>query len=314
MALQKGSTVNILIGEESTFGTAATTGFKVPVNTFGLRANRPKNTPMTLTGTRNPAAPFDGNLGVAGTVVVPIDSAAMPYWLQKMFGDASTTGADPYVHEYKIGSSMPSFTLEPQYTDLAVSKYDQFTGCKVSGFSIEFGGDGELVGNIEVAGAGESMESSSFDAAPTTVTLARLKNFQAAITEGGGALSIATALSLNINFGLDLDKYVIGDSGALGRIPEGIVAVSGNLKTLFEDTTLLTKALNSTESSLKLTVTGSASSIFELEIQELEYERNSPDIQGPTGLLVDLNFQGFYANGAEASAIVARVTNAVASY
>lgn len=314
MALQKGSTVNILIGEETTFDTVATVGFVVPVNSFGVRANRAKNTAVTLTGTRNPAAPFDGNLALAGPVVVPIDSLAMPYWLQKMFGDAVTTGADPFVHEYKIGSSMPSFSLEAQYTDLAVNKYDQFTGCKVAAFSIDVGGDGELVGNIEVVGASETMAGSAFDAAPTTITLARLANFEAAITEGGGALAIATGLSLNINFGLDLDKYVIGGGGVLGRIPEGIVSVSGNLKTLFEDTTLLTKALNSTESAIKLTVTGSASSIFELEIQELEYERNSPDIQGPTGLLVDLNFQGFYADGAEASAIVARVTNAVASY
>lgn len=314
MAEQKGSTVEIIIGEESAFDTAPAAGFLVPVNTFGLRANRPKNTPDTLTGTRNPAAPYDGNLAVSGSIVVPIDSAAMPYWLQFMFGDSTPTGSDPYVHEFKIGSSMPSFAIEAGYTDLATDKFDQFTGCKVASFGIEVGGDGELVGNLEVAGAGESLENSSFDGSPTTVTLARLKNFQAAMTEGGGALAIATALSINIDFGLDLDKYVIGGAGALGRIPEGNVAVSGNIKTLFEDTALLDKAVAGTESSVKLTVTGSASSVFELEIQELEYERNSPDIQGPTGLLVDLNFQGFYANGAEASAIVARVTNSVASY
>lgn len=314
MALQKGSTVKILLGEETTFDTAPSAGFQVPVNTFGLRANRAKNTAITLTGTRNPAAPFDGNLVISGPIVIPIDSLCLPYWLQKMFGDSTPTGTDPYVHEFKIGNTMPSFTLETQFTDLATDKFNQFTGCKTTGFSIEIGGDGELTGSIEVAGAGESMENSSFDASPTVVSLARLANFEAAITEGGGALSIATALSLNIDFGLDLDKYVIGGSGALGQIPEGIVSVSGNIKTLFENTTLIDKAIASTESSLKLTVTSSASSIFELEIQELEYERNSPDISGPTGLLVDLNFQGYYIDGSEASALVARVTNAVASY
>ena len=63
-----------------------------------------------------------------------------------------------------------------------------------------------------------------------------------------------------------------------------------------------------------MTVTASSSSIFEIEIQELEYERNSVDVPGPQGLLVDLNFQGFYTNGSEASTVVMRVTNAVASY
>jgi len=37
-------------------------------------------------------------------------------------------------------------------------------------------------------------------------------------------------------------------------------------------------------------------------------------IPGPQGLLAELNFQGFYANGAEASAVVFRVTNSTASY
>jgi hypothetical protein len=51
-----------------------------------------------------------------------------------------------------------------------------------------------------------------------------------------------------------------------------------------------------------------------LEIQELLYERNSVDIPGPQGLLTDLNFVGYYANGSEASGVVARVTNATAAY
>jgi hypothetical protein len=41
---------------------------------------------------------------------------------------------------------------------------------------------------------------------------------------------------------------------------------------------------------------------------------NGIPITGPQGLQVALDFQGFYANGSEASAIVARVTNSTASY
>jgi len=314
MAHQKGSTVDLLIGYETTFGTAPAAGYQMSVNSFGLKANRNKNKPETLTGSRNPAEPFDGNVSLAGPVVVPVDSGIMPYWCAAMFGDPTSTGADPYVHEFKIADVMPSFTLEGAYTDLATAKYNQFRGCKVSGFSITAGGDGELTANLDIAGANESLENSSFDASPTAVTLARLDNFEAAIEEGGASLSNATELSINIDFGLDLDKYVIGASGVLGSIPEGIVGVSGNIKTLFENTTLLDKALNSTETSLKLTITNSASSIFEIEIEELQYERNSVDIPGPQGLLVDLNYQGYYANGSEASAVVMRVTNSVASY
>lgn len=316
MAHQKGSTTTIMLGyEDVAFGTVATVGYVMPVNSFGVKPNQALNTAQTLTGTRNPVAPFRGNRNVSGPIVIPLDSVCMSYWLYLMFGDPGVTGAGPYVREFKIGDTMPSGSLEAAFTDLATDKYQRFLGNKVASWSGEFGGDGELVTNIDIIGASDSLENSAFDGSPTSKisSLARVQNFQAAITEGGGALSNATSISFNVNFGLDENTYVIGGSGVRGSLPEGIVAVTGNIKTLFEDSSLLDKAIAGTESSIKITVTASATSIFELEFQEVEYERNSPDISGPQGLLVDLNWQGFYTNGSEASAIVARTTNNVAS-
>ena len=314
MTQQRGANAQIQIGIESTYGTASSTGFVLPMNSCGVVGTKARNSPATLTGTRNPVEPFAGNQDVNGDIVVPIDSAAMPYWLITMFGDPTTTGASPYVHEYKIASSMPSFTLEKAFTDIDSNVYERFVGCKVSTFSMTAGGDGELVGSIGVLGAQMSEETSAMDASPTTVSIDRLDNFEAALTEGGGALTNATEVTINIDFGLDPDQFVIGGSGVRGDIPEGIVQVSGNLMTLFEDKTLLDKALNDTESSIKLTVTGSASSVFELEIQELLYAVNGIPVDGPQGLRTSLDFTGFYENGSEASAIVARVTNSVTSY
>jgi len=311
---QTGANAKVMIGEESAFKTVATVGFVLPVNSCAVKGLQPLSTAQTLTGNRSPVAPFSGNRDVSGSIVVPVDSLAMPYWLQKMFDDETTTGTDPYTHEYKIGATMPSFTLEEHFTDLTVNKYARFLGCMVSGWSMSVGGDGELVNNIDVIGASDTLENSAFDAAPTTISLARLENFQAAITEGGGALSNAREWSFNIDFGLDTDQFVIGGAGVRGSVPVGIVGVSGNVKTLFEDSSLLDKAIAGTETSFKVTVSNGASSIFEVELEELRLERNTPDIPGPQGLLVDLNFQGYYTDGSEGSAIVARVTNAISSY
>ena len=314
MTQQKGVNAKVAIGEESAYGTVATVGFILPINSSTLKGTQGLDTAKTLTGNRNPVAPFAKNRDVAGDIVAPVDSLAMPYWLQKMFGDSTVTGVGPYVHEWKIGNTMPSTTIENQFLDLATDAYVRFLGCRPSAWSMEVGGDDELVSTISWLGKSESNETSSFDAAPTTVSLARLNNFEAALLEGGATLSNAKTLSFNIDFGLDTDQYVIGSGGARGDLPEGIVAVTGNLKTLFEDVSLLNKAINGTESSLKLTITGSASSVFEVEFEEIRYARNSPDIPGPQGLMVDLNFIGFYTNGTEASSAVVRVTNSIAIY
>ena len=74
------------------------------------------------------------------------------------------------------------------------------------------------------------------------------------------------------------------------------------------------KGIAGTESSLKVTFSASASSIVEFELQEIEYARNGVEIPTPEGLLVGLDFNGFYEDGGEASAVVFRVTNSVASY
>lgn len=315
MTQQRGVNATIMMGIENVaYGTAATVGFVLPLNTCGVVGVKARNSPVTLTGTRNTVVPFAGNQDVNGSIVIPLDSGAIPYWLVAMFGDPASTGADPYVHEFKVASSMPSFTLEEAFEDLAANIYQRFVGCKIASFGATFGGDGELTGEMTVLGAKISHEVAAFDGSPTTVSLARVENFDAAMLEGGGALSNAMEVSLNIDFGLDPNSFVIGSSGIRGDIPEGLIVVTGNLKTLFEDKTLLDKATGDTESSLKITVTAGASSILEFEIQELLYSVNGVPIEGPQGLIVSLDFVGYYTDGGEASNIVARVTNGVASY
>jgi hypothetical protein len=313
MGHQKGSTTVFKLGYELVaFGTPAAAGYILPINSFDVRSTRALNRAATLSSSRNPLEPFQGNLAVSGKIVVPVDSVAMALWLIALFGLPSTTGAGPYVHEFKIPSSQRSLTLETGFTDLATDKFQRFVGCKVNSFAISVGGDGELIATMGVIGKSDSMEAATFHAG-TELTMARVNNFQAALLEGGSSLANAAELSVNINCPID-PYYVIGGSGSVWSLAEQGVEVSGNIKTLFEDVSLIDKAIATTESSLKLTITGGASSVFELEIQELYYERNSVPVPGPQGLLVDLNFQGFYANGGEASGIVARLTNGVSSY
>jgi len=314
MAQQRGSKAKVLIGYESTYNQAPSAGYVMPFNTCGVAGRRTLNRAETIRDSRNPAQPFAGNIDVSGPVVVPVDSTALIYWLYAMFNTPTTTGVDPYTHTFKVNDDQPSFTLEKQFADLATPKYEQLTGCRVAGFAGTVGGDGELVANISVMGAGQSMELASMDASPTTLALNRVQNFQAAITEGGGAFSDAREVSFNIDFDLDASNYVIGASGSRGDLPEGTIGVSGNIKALFKDTTLYDKALALTESSIKITVTAGASSIFEIEFPEIFYEQASPPIEGPQGLIADLNWQGFYGDDADASAVIVRVTNGVASY
>jgi len=313
MTQQKGANVVLNIGEEDVAaGTVATAGFTVPFNSFNVQAKQNLITPATITGSRNPVEPISGNRDVSGGIVLPVDANAMWYWLQMMFGDPTTTGTGPYVHTFDIGSSQPAYSLETQFTDLATDIFYQYLGCKVNNWSMNLGGDGELVCNLDIVGMSESQAASSFDGSPTAVSIDRLDNFEASMTEGGGAISNVTEVSFAINFGLDTGVYVIGGSGVRAEPPEGIIGVSGSIKTLFEDDSLLDKAMNGTESSLIITIEKSASSKLVIEFNELQYARNTPAIPGPQGLLVELDFQAYYDDHGDGSAIVVALTNSTA--
>lgn len=317
MAQARGFKSQVVIDFETTFGTdpASPNGLGMPINSWGVTASRALNSAQTITGTRNPVQPFQGNVSVEGNAIVPVDLIAFGYWLKAMFGAPDTTGASPtYTHEFTIGDTQPSLVVEKSFDFGASKSYIKQNGVKVSSMEITFGGDGELVANLSIVGATEAQPTGTpYDATVTTVSLNRVNNFQAAITEGGSAIATITDLTLRIDFGLDTENRIVGGGGVLGDIPEGIVAVSGSLSALYTDNTLLDKGYGVTESSLAVTLTNATHSL-KLEVPELFYQWSTPGITGPQGVKQDMEFQGFYNNGSDASAFVATLINGQASY
>lgn len=314
MAQARGYLSRLGFDFESTFGTdPGVPDVRVmPINSCDVKASRNKNSAQTITGSRNPVEPFDGNTQVAGNVVVPVDATAFGYWLKAMFGAPTTTGAGPYVHTFKVGNTQPSLVLEKKFAT-ATASYAKMNGCKVGKMSMQVGGDGELVATLDIEGASETLSTTPLDASATTIALSRFNNFQASLKEGGSILASCTDFSFDINFGLDTGVYVIGNSGTRGDIPEGIMAVTGSMTVLFENLDLLNKAKNSTETSLELTFTAGANTLV-FSFDEVQLQLNTPGITGPQGIKLELPWVAYYNNDADASAVKVALTNTTASY
>ena len=314
MAQARGYMGQLMLDFETAFGVNPTTaaGKIMPFNSLELVGSQNLIDPATITGTRNPVEPGKGNLSVSGSMTIPMGLKDIGWWLKGMFGAPTTTGTTNYTHKYKVGNTQPSLVVQKGFTDLG--KYMVYNGVKIGTFKLGFGGDAELTASMDLVGATEAINSTTYDAAATSVQLQRLNNFQASIKEGG--VSVANILSgeIDLDFGLDSTQYVIGKNGTLGDIPEGIIKVSGNIKALFTDTTLLEKGINNTESSLEVAFTIDANNSLTLSIPELIYERKTPPISGPSGVVVDLNWKGYYTDGADASAMVVTLKNSVATY
>jgi hypothetical protein len=222
-----------------------------------------------------------------------------------------TAGEALYQHVFKVGDTMPSLVLEQGFTD--INTYALHNGCMIGKIGMSFGGDGELTASIDVLGMKETISATSFDGTPTTLVLGRFNNFQAAVQEGGSTIAICRKVDINLDFGLDGDSYCIGGGGFRREATPGIIGVSGTVEALFENQTLLNKSINGTESSIKLTLTNGTNSL-EFFIPELTYERNTPGIEGPKGVIISLPYRGYYGNGADNSVIKVTLINGVSTY
>lgn len=313
MPQARGRKAQLLLDYETTFGQdpATPVGIKMPFNTCGLRGVRNLIDDTVIRNTRNPAQPSRGNQNVEGDIVVPVDVIGIGYWLRAMFGAPTTTGTGPYTHTFKPGDLQPSLVLAKEFTD--IGQYLKYNGCKVSKMAVTFGGDGELTATFTIMGAKETIGVSSYDTTPTEITLTKFSHFQATIQEGGLACAIGTEVRLEVDFDLDGDQYVIGGGGIRGDIPEGMVKPSGSITALFQDATLLNKAVNGTESSLKVTLTSGTNSL-EIFIPELIYEQQSPGIEGPRGIRIQLPFRGYYGDSTEAAVIQVKLSNSQPTY
>jgi hypothetical protein len=315
MAQARGYKATLTMDTETTFGVdpATKAGKRLPINSFDIKPSRTKNQAQTLTGSRNPAEPFDGNVAVSGSVAVPVDAVAFGHWLKALFGAPTTTGTTTKTHTFKIGDTQPSLVLDVNY-GASPAVYGKANGCKVSKLSMKVGGDGELVADIGVEGANMTFGSTAYDDAATAVALSsRFGNFQAAVKEGGVTVATVTDFSFEINPGLDTSVYVLNGTGTRGDIPEGIMACSGTLTVLFADTALLTKAQNSTETSLELTFTNGAN-ILKITFPEAQLQFTGPGVSGPAGVRLELPWIAYHGDDAGASAVKVELTNNVTSY
>ena len=300
---------------ETSFGVtpAVPNGILMPMESSKIVAKQTLIEDKTIRGIRDAAAPSLGNIDVSGPIVVPLDDLSIGYWLKAMFGAPVTTGSgDPYTHVFKPGFSQPSLVLEQGFPD--IGQYFLYNGCKISKLSLTFEvNNNALTATIDVMGAKETISATSFDTTLTKNALRKFGNFSAAINEGGSALATVTKVDIAIDFGLDGSNYTLGGNGFRGTIAEGILAITGTVTALFDSVALLNKAVNGTTSSIDMKVTSGTHS-FELKLPEVIYERTSPSIDGPKGVMIALPFRGFYNTAAEGVSIIATLITSQATY
>lgn len=307
------------MGFETEFGKdpadLATKAVQMPFNTCGLAASQNKTDPATIRGRRDPVEPIMGNIDVSGDLAVPMDATAFGYWWKAAMGAPITTAVEGkdgfFKHVFKPADDQPSLVLEKGFSK--INSYAKYNGCKVSKISISAGGDGELTATISIMGCDEKISTTTICASPSEPVMNRLNNFMANLILGGNKTATVTAFTMDIDFGLDGDTYALGGKGYRTAVNEGLINISGSMTAFFCDNTYLELAENNTETSAELTL-----EVGELQMSlllpEIKFSRNSPAVDGPSGIKQELQYSAYYQDSGENAAIVVTMQNKVASY
>jgi hypothetical protein len=242
--------------------------------------------------------------------------------LKHIFGSYGVAGgAAPYTHTYKIGTLPVGMVIEKQFADLATPQYFLYNGCKINSFKLGTKAEGMIDCSVGILGAKETVGTGAYDATLTDLGHTPFDGFEAAITEGGSSIAIVTEMDFTLENNLDGSIFVIDGTGQRASLPEGTARVSGTIKALFDSLALYTKAVNHTESSLAITFqkgtgTGATAGNEKLtfSLDELIYKPNAPVVTGPQGVMVELPFEAYYNDDADASALRAVLLSPTATF
>lgn len=323
METEKGTLCSLIIQEESVFKTdpVAPDAQLIYLSSESIALSRPNETSDVMRGSnRNPTKPARGLDDVSGDIVTELQAYIGKIY-KGVLGSLVTTGTGPYTHTFKVGTSLPSFLIERKYPTLG--KYAKYNGCKFGKLSMDVTAKGFQKITVSVNGAKETIGNAAFDSTPTDLGKVSFDGRSIALIEEGGVaiatISKITGLTFDNGLDLDDDNYVLAGDGTRDSIPEGYVKVTGTVHALFKDLTLYNKAINGTESSIRVKYslgdgTGTAGNeSLDLKLPELVYSPKTPPIAGPKGIKVDLPFEAYYDNSSEATALQLILINSQAT-
>lgn len=230
-----------------------------------------------------------------------------------------TTPGTVFTYTLKAGGALPSYIYEKGFPD--IGQYMKYIGCLCGGFSFDVLPSGILKVSYNWMGANRTGASSSFDTGTPVDNGKRVFDAMSLAAtdtkEGGSASAIIKSLSFNFDNQLDGDTFVVGGQGSRAAINSGVYSIGGKISAVFQDQTLYNKAINKTETSFDLTfkrgdgggTDGNES--MQIVTPELNLANTDPVISGPKGILFETDFDCYYDNAADATALKIIIKNAI---
>lgn len=193
----------------------------------------------------------------------------------------------------KAGTVRRSFTVERFFGDiLTIDKpYHRFTGVEFNTLALAISANAMITGTLGVLGQNMTTDTAivagATYAAPTTTS--PLDSFTGTLNEAGTPIAVITEIQLNVENGLEA-RFVVGSKASI-RPSIGRSNCSGQITAYFENSLLLDKFINETESNIVIELPDGAGNKYIFTLPRIKYNGGQPDVEGDGPITLSMPFQ-----------------------
>lgn len=238
---------------------------------------------LTTTGFTNGANNSTSAVVVSVTAGKMIVSGATLATEAASAGRSITSNAEPLT----AGTIRRSFTIERNFAD--IGQYLRYVGTEFDGFDVDVKAEGIVPIVFNVLGQDQTSASTPIAGAtyPAAPTRSPFDGFSGSIKEGGSVIAVLTEVKCTLKNNL-AEIYVVGSPKTL-EPAIGKSTVTGTVTAYFQDTTMLNKFVNETESSIEFTLTDGTYS-YGFLIPRVKYTGAPPNVSSDKPITLSMPF------------------------
>ena len=306
-----GSRHNMRMVAEATYGTTPATPVFTPIRHTGTTLGLSKEALQSeeIRDDRQIADFRHGARQVGGDISVELSYGSFDKILEALLGGTWAAGVPAVgTDQLKAGTTRRSFTVERYFGDIltADKPFHRFTGVEFNTLQLQINANAMVTGTIGVVGKDMATDTvivvgATYGAATTT---SPLDSFTGTLNEDGTPIAVITEIQLNLDNGLD-PRFAVGSKTSL-RPSIGRSNVSGQITAYFENSLLLDKFINETESDIEFNLPDGAGNNLKVKLPRIKYNGGQPDVQGEGPITLSMPFQALLDSTTSTNIIIER--------
>ncbi len=185
-------------------------------------------------------------------------------------------------------------------------------GARINSFQVQAQRSGLLTASLNIMAQGETIAATAQSGTLSEFVLERFGQFQGEVRRNNVALGNVISAELTYSNNLEAVEVIRSD-GRIADADPGIIALTGNITTRFEDRVLLDQATNRLPCELQFRWAAGAAASLVWTAHRVFLPRGDRQIQGPGGVQAPFAFQAAIDPVLNRAATCV-LTNDVASY